>query len=245
MGYSITFNFHPKKDKSYDMESTKSFSKHVGKEDEDTPLEQVAYLMKAQFARRDILVVDCEVHEYTKKKIKVKDIKGGVQLKDQKFIFDELRSEMHNSPADAEVRVPVGVQPHELMARPATSVIQPQSPVPSGGILRMEIFDPEPRQLAKLPKSYKFTVGNKYPIFKEISVSKMAAIAGGVSKYVTKDDRGMEVEVDSDYFVRAAVGLIGGFDLDNKPAPKSNLTFQDYSAGLTEDMMAVPDIRRR
>lgn len=243
MGYSITFNYHPKKEKTYDMENTKTFSKHVGKEDEDTPLEQVAYLMKAQFARRDILVVDCEVHEYTKKKIKVKDIKGGVQLKDQKFIFDELRSEMHNSPAEAEL--PQGTQPHELMARPVNAQnVQQQAPH-AGGILRMEIFDADPMQLAKMPKSFRFTAGHKYPIFREIPVTKMAAIAGGVPKYVTKDDRGMEVEIDSTYFVRASIGLIGGFDLDNKPVQKSNLTFQDYSEGITDEMMAVPEIRRR
>jgi hypothetical protein len=153
---------------------------------------------------------------------------------------------MHNSPADAEAHVPAGLHPHEVMAPRPVNVNQPAGqPAVQGGILRMEIFDPDPVQLAKLPKSYRFTAGSKYPIFREISVSKMAAIAGGVPKYVTKDDRGMEVEIDSDYFVRASVGLIGGFELDNRPVAKSNLTFQDYSAGLTDDMMAVPEIRRR
>lgn len=256
MGYQVSFTYHGKKEKAYDMENTKAFSKHVGKENEDTPLDQVAALIKTQFARRDILVVDCEVHEYTKKKIKVKDIKGGIQLKDQKFIFDDLKSDLTTSAADAETPQ---LQPHEVM-RPqqAAPMVMPHQGHPNR-VLRMETFDASIEQMSRrpLPPDQKFTVGKRYPILREQSL-----IAGAIPSYVTKDDRGVEVMISSEYFTPIGAGaLIGGFERDTgeQKVSSAKLAYQDqyletkrstmtanpYEEDLPAELMAMPTIRGR
>ena len=53
-------------------------------------------------------------------------------------------------------------------------------------------------------KGYKFTVGRKYPIYKESSIGM------GILNYTTKDDSGREVEITSECFVVPPVGLSFG-----------------------------------
>ncbi len=264
MGFSITFICHPKKDKAYDMENTKTFTKKVGKEEEDTPLEEVALLIKDQLARRDVLVIEYEVYEFTKKRVKCRETKGGVILKDRKFLFDEVRGTVSGQDAGPEqppggfvnLAVPQRT-PQSLRQATTNDIPMPMHP------LRMEMFDADPMQLARMPKSLKFTNGKKYPVYKEYSEGVPPM---NVTKYVTKDDRGMEVSVSAEYFVAAGRGLIGG-DFGGDPVEREmnkRLAFQGQymeDAGIPvqrnvggnikvddgtipAELMAVPDLSK-
>jgi hypothetical protein len=88
MGYEVLFSYNEKKDNGYDSENVKTLKKVVGKATEDTPLEHLAALIFRQFARRDVMVFDVEIYEYTKKRISFKENKDGILLKNKKFSFD-------------------------------------------------------------------------------------------------------------------------------------------------------------
>ena len=235
MGYQVIFNFHKRKDNGYDMENTNKTSKKVGKDDEDTPLEQVVMLIKSQLARRDILVTEVEIYEFIKKKVKFKEIKGGFLIKDKKFLMDQIQGvPVASEDCDEQQQCPppqyAGMQPHEVMMqqRPqAMGMLPPQAQAQSPQPLnarpqvtdtgvpmalhpqRFEIFDPDPLQLAKLQGKYRLTPGNKYPIYREWRD------VGNVTHYLIKDDRNMEVQIGAEYFVAPGKGLIGGnFDGD-------------------------------
>lgn len=235
MGYQILFNHHKRKESGYDMENVHKFSKKVGKDDEDTPLEQVISLIQKQFARRDILVTDVEVFEFVKKKVKFKEVKGGFIIKDKKFMMDQIHDVPVVSESGDEGGPPPpwagGLQPHEIAARqammpqfqnaPPQQLALPLNMRPQfneSGIptamhpQRFEVFDPDPMQQAKLGNKYKLTPGKKYGIYREWGEGIPPM---NVTKYLIKDDRGMEITISAEYFVAAGKGLIGGsFDAD-------------------------------
>jgi len=232
MGYQVIFNFHKRKEAGYDMESTNKLTKKVGKDDEDTPLEQVVMLIKSQLARRDILVTDVEVFEFVKKKVKFKEIKGGFVIKDKKFLMDQIQGVPVSSEDSDVPELPPGMHPHEVMQRQhfmpqfqnATPQQLQQPPTPlkqmpttEAGVpmplhpQRFEVFDPDPVQQARLGNKH-LTPGKKYGIYREWSEGIPPL---NITKYLIKDDRGMEVSISAEYFVAAGKGLIGGnFDAD-------------------------------
>jgi len=234
MGYQLIFSFHKRKENGYDMESTNKLTKKVGKDDEDTPLEQVVMLVKSQLARRDVLVTQVEIYEFVKKKVKFKEIKGGFVIKDKKFLMDQIQGVPVASEDGDEaphLQFP-GMQPHEIMMqqRPqAMGMLPPQMQPPAqlpqplnvrpqmteNGVpmalhpQRFEVFDPDPLQQAKLGSKYRLTPGNKYPIYREWRD------VGNVTHYLIKDDRNMEVQIGAEFFTVPGKGLIGGnFDAD-------------------------------
>lgn len=237
MGFLVIFDYHKRKESGYDMENVSKLSKKVGRDDEDTPLEHVVILIQKQLARRDILVTEVEVFEFVKKKVKFKEVKGGFVLKDKKFMMDQIQDVpvTNESGEDGTWREPspfAGLQPHEIAARQAMmpqfqnappQMLQPQPlsrppqmsesgvPMPMHP-QRFEVFDPDPMQQAKLGNKYKLTPGKKYGIYREWGEGIPPM---NVTKYLIKDDRGMEVTILAEYFVAAGKGLIGGnFDAD-------------------------------
>ena len=68
---------------------------------EEVPLNKVAQCVLKEYARRDILVDEVEIFEYTKKPVVFKEIKGGVSIKGQKFgLDDDFDSEPTSSPIE-------------------------------------------------------------------------------------------------------------------------------------------------
>jgi hypothetical protein len=224
MGYQVVFHYHKRKDAGYDMENKNKLQKKVGKDDEDTPLEQVVMLIKSQLARRDILVTDVDVFEFVKKRVKFKEVKGGFVIKDKKFLMDQIQGVPVSDEDDTGGPPQPYLHPHERMQMPQfqnvplQQLAQPLNVRPQvneAGVpmpmhpQRFEVFDPDPLQQAKLGNKYRLTPGKKYGIYREW------ADAMKVTQYLIKDDRNMEVTISAEFFVAAGKGLIGGnFDAD-------------------------------
>ena len=90
MGYELIFNFHEEIAKGeYNKEETKTKNVKIGTPLEDIPLDVVAGRIMSQLARRNILIVDVEIYEYTKKKLSFKETSDGILIKNKKFSFDD------------------------------------------------------------------------------------------------------------------------------------------------------------
>jgi hypothetical protein len=213
MGFTINFSYCPKKDKSYDMENQKTFSRKVGCEDEDSSLEEVVKVIKSELARRDILVVHTEIYEYTKKKIKFKEIKGGIIIKDQKFLFNDssVNDMVSVKAVDSGVGETSEVKESEQPPKLVNLAVPPQPQVRNLRPLRYEKFDVTPMHAAKMPKSFKFTVGKSYPIYRELTKGSFPL---QYTNYVTIDHRNVEVEVSSEYFIAPALKEVEDFSRD-------------------------------
>jgi hypothetical protein len=176
MAYELIFSFRQK-----GSDEMKKFVKKIGKVEEDSPIEEVLNTIVSQFARRDRYVESVEVYEFVKKKIKFKEVKGGYIIKDKKFLMDQIQG-IPLASVDDDTPLPqqfAGLQPHEIVAR--QQLMSNAQPVKSdliqkineNGITssmnpqRIEIFDPDPMQLAKLGNRYKLTPGNKYGIYRD------------------------------------------------------------------------------
>ena len=86
MGFEITFSFHEKLEEGgYDLGTKKTFTKVIGTQDTDVPLEEAANTILHQRARRDVLITDVEIFEFVRKPVTFKESKGGIVLKNRKF----------------------------------------------------------------------------------------------------------------------------------------------------------------
>jgi hypothetical protein len=138
MGYEIAFKFFKKKPEGfgYDTEGEPETMKvPIGKEWDDVELDEVAKAVFGQMAKRNILIVDAEIYEYTKKKVSFKMKDDGITIKNKKFSYDitgSIRSENEQEvplPQQHSFNVtdiPAGVQPHELLNRQQQPTYQPQ-----------------------------------------------------------------------------------------------------------------------
>jgi hypothetical protein len=257
MGFEITYYYKEATEVAgtYEEEVLMKTSK-IGKFDEDVSLDILAGKIMAQLARRNILIVDIEIFEYTKKKINYKETDSGILIKNKKFSFDsgamvtatseedeELTSILENKELLEKIKKAIGPIEHTQAANQTglknLASRNSASKTENKRALRLEIYDPELRaKMTVEQKGYKFTSGKKYPIY-----SEKKSISGiGLPNYLTKDDSGREVEISSECFVVPPVGL--SFE-DSEPqyfgAAKTDVNlWQNVS---TEDN--VPDIRSR
>src|SRR4051812_37931488 len=117
MGFEVIFKFYDKKaDGTYDTGNLQSFTKHVGAKVDDVPLEKLASVIMRQLARRDIWVLDkdLEVYEFTKRRISFKETKGGVIIKNKKFLLD-----------DGAIQIVGVTEPHAEVNSPPSLVREP------------------------------------------------------------------------------------------------------------------------
>jgi hypothetical protein len=150
MGFEVHFKFYKKKAEGfgYDTDAEPEVMKvPVGKQWDETDLDELAKTVLGQMAKRNILIVDAEIFEYTKKKISFKMKDDGISIKNRKFNYDitgAIKSEDENSQVQQQNNVSVsptvntqaislpdnlgGLHPHELMR--ATANATPQSIVP-------------------------------------------------------------------------------------------------------------------
>jgi hypothetical protein len=95
MGYEITFIYHEKnEDGKPDMENSSTFTKSVGKRNEEVPLEKVGAIILGQMARRDVYISNVHIFEYVKREVSFKETKAGIIIKNKKFNFDQLSGEL-------------------------------------------------------------------------------------------------------------------------------------------------------
>jgi hypothetical protein len=249
MGFEITYYYKEASEVfgTYNEEVLSKTSK-IGKFNEDISLDVLAGKIIAQLARRNILIIDIEIFEYTKKKISYKETESGILIKNKKFSFDSGALVTSESEEDDDLSA---ILEDEVLLSKLKKVIMPSPPpVPKHGqinlckrppsdnkkVLRQEIYDPELIAKNKVEqRGYKFTAGKKYPIYSEKS------LGAGILNYLTKDDSGREVEVSSECFIVPPTGLSFG---DNEP--------QYFGAGDSEvDLWKnvsfdqnMPDVRR-
>lgn len=180
----------------------------IGKFDEEVPLELVAGKIISQLARRNILIVDVEINEYTKKKVSYKETESGILIKNKKFSFDT--GACIESSEDYEEELSKILQDEILLKKIKESigldsskkVNLAQRPKLNKKILRKEIYDPEPITKNKIEqRGLKLTVGKPYPIYEEKSKA-------GILSYSISDDSGREVEVLAEAFVAQPSGLL-------------------------------------
>lgn len=226
MGYEVTFHFYEKKEdgRGYDVESPKTFPKNLGKM-EDVPLEKLASLIMKQFARRDVMIFDVEIYEFAKKKISFKETKGGILIKNKKFMLDgtvesiEEVLELEESP-EPIVPPPVRKVPVVMNERPE----------------RWEIYNPDPTLFSAMSKTYQLTPRKKYPIYREENGMQMINKQEmPIVKYVVVDDTGNRVSVPFHCFSPIPIGL----STEQISQPEQNLMYQGNN--LDKDM---PQLRR-
>lgn len=249
MGYEIKY-FYKEADEipgTYKEEVLSKTSK-IGKFDEEIPIEQVAGKIMAQLARRSILIVDIEIYEYAKNKIKYKETENGIFIKNKKFSFEsgacvtpedyedeELERILEDKNLLEKIKKAIG----GMQTQHAGSMISVPKISNNKKALRLEIYDPEIQAKHKVEqRGYKFTLGKKYPIYEEKS------IGAGIITYLTKDDRGKEVEVSAECFITPPMGLShSSEEYQYVGAEKEKKDVDLWRNVNTEQDM--PDIRRK
>ena len=215
MGYEVLYKFQEKTEDGF-SEETKEKKVRVGKDYEEVPMELLAGKIMAQLARRNILVTDVEIYEYTKKKLSYKEADDGILIKNKKFRFDDgpaVIGEQVEEDVQAQLAAllaanpgllqQIGKQPHQLRPAKTSAPVQSTS---GRRVIRYEKFDPNPLSLAKSKnQGLRLTPGNNYGIVeeKQIGTKDLA-----FTRYVVIDDLKREVEADAEYFILATAGKL-------------------------------------
>lgn len=243
MGYEVTYKFHEKLlDGSYNYEESKTFKKKVGDPFDEISLEQLAAAIMAQLARRDIWIIDVEAFELSKKLINFKETKGGIVLKNKKFLFESTCSisscsdEEEDEVAKPTISGNTGKHPHEFQQKSNSNVNQAN--LSSRRPIDQCIFLPELNQIPAIKqKNFKLTVEKQYSIYER-------KIGVGGEFYLIIDDSGKNQLVPSEYFVPAKITLVGdkevNFSTTSSPKESGNL----FWGGAVMDSN-MPDIRER
>ena len=136
MGFEIQFKYYKKKSEGfgYDTEGEPEVMKvPVGKQWDDVDLDEVAKAVFGQMAKRNILIVDADIYEYTKKKVSFKLKDDGISIKNRKFSYDitgTIRSESENEGVVAVQPIVQGGQvnhPHQMMQQQPQQMVQEQA----------------------------------------------------------------------------------------------------------------------
>src|SRR3989304_10587577 len=100
--FEIEYNYYKKNDDgTYNTNEIFHMKKKIGSPYEEIPYEKLAALIMGQLARRDIMVIDADIFEFTKKKISFKEATGGILIKGRKYSY-ELPEEIPAVDADEE-----------------------------------------------------------------------------------------------------------------------------------------------
>ena len=238
MGYEVCYHYYEKIDGDYKKDELKSFKRKIGDPFDDTPLEKVSAAIVAQFARRDVWIVDVEVYELSKKKISFKETKGGIVLKNKKFLFDSVQDS-----CVTEIEMPSGdiVVSSEIADADSTKnqVNLAKQASTNRRVIDNLVFSPEPQQLVEAKrKNLKLTIDKKYEVYQ-----KKPSPNGLGDLCLIIDDDGKEQFVTDMYFIPASINLFGDKELGfsaNQQKESSNLLWGD--ASLDSNM---PNLRKR
>jgi hypothetical protein len=253
MGFEVTYHFHEKIEGDYNKDEKKTFKKKVGDPFEEVSLEKLAGAVMAQLARRDVWIVDIEVFELSKKPISFKETKGGIVLKNKKFLFDGggedsstvIVQDMVQSPTPQHFPVqqisPSGQQHNQgQFQNPSMGVSQqpheqgrPRRPID------WVVFSPELHLMPEIrQKNLRLTPDKKYPIFEKKDAGHLGEI------YVMQDDTGREQSVSDKYFIPASVNLVADRELGFSQSSQQKDGGKLYWGGANNEP-DMPDIRRR
>lgn len=237
MGFEVIYKYHQRLDDGkYNFEEVKEIKKNVGKNYEETPLENLASIIIKQLARRDILIFDVEINEFVKKRVAFKEpVDGkGILLKGKKFFLNNSE-ELLTEEVESEQETGLILEPHQVNLVNSQLKRADINLVPrTQGALFM-VFEPEAPQMPEI-KNRKLTVGKKYQI--------LETKTGSLSQYdqvlTLIDDVGRKINISDKYFVPSKVSLIGenevgGYDVDHG---ESRLT---YSNDLRSVPRSVPE----
>lgn len=252
MGYEVTYKYHERTEGEYNREETKTFKKKVGDPFEEISLEKLAGAIMAQLARRDVWIVDVEVFELSKKQISFKEAKGGIILKNKKFLFDGGGADASTIVVQDMIQAPAPqpYQPPVASTNGQHVNIQGQSPNPTVGAnphpheqgrprrpVDWMVFAPELHQMPEVKqKNLRFTPDKKYPVFE-----KRESVGGG-EVYVMQDDTGREQLVSDKYFVPGNVNLFGDRELGFSESSQQRDGGKLYWGGANNEP-DMPDIR--
>jgi len=272
MGFEVVYRYHEKLEEGgYNKDETKEMKRKVGEPFEDVPLEALAQKIMAQMARRDIWVLpDVDIYELKKQKVNFRETKGGVIIKNKKFLLDTENNSIiaQDVPEEGQLQLPVvPQQPNTQLALSAAAMPHNQLAVANGqqqrlrpikfvvmdeGVIQDVNGERVPVPIAVKRAGLQFRQGQRYPVFKEMDdprdkrVDKHGAPALDRKKvFVMWDDHKREVIVSQDYFVPADIQ----YQLDNRNDPFSSgpgggkapqLMFEGEEAGA-----GMPEIRRR
>lgn len=225
MAFEIVFKYYEKTGScEYDKSKELQFVKTIGDLQNDLPLEKLASAVLGQMARRDILVFDVEIFEFTKKKISFKETKNGIVIKNKKFnlgLDNIVVSEEENvvqqlenkSCCSTEKTTSVSLQANSTNGNGSTSVAQKPSPPPPPPApvsmignrkpIKKVIFSPSDLKYLK-GKPWRFTPNKEYFVYKE-----RFADNGIGMLYLMLDDRNREFEVADEFFISYQQNLIG------------------------------------
>jgi len=247
MGFEITYFYKEAGDSpgTYNEEVLSKTTK-IGKFEEEISLDFLAGKIISQLARRNILIVDIEIFEFTKKKVGYKETPTGIFIKNKKFSFDsgalvssevvedeDLSEILQNQDLLEKLKKTLNINSNSQNFK---NICPPRNNADNKKFLRQEVYDPEITTKVKVEqRGYKFTVGKRYPIYEEKS-------SAGMLKYLTKDDSGREVEVGSECFVVPSAGL--SFDDEGPKYHGAAVDEVDLWKNVPIDQ-SIPDIRRR
>lgn len=195
MGYEISYSFHEKGENGYNKDETKVKKKKIGEPFEEIPLERLASEIIKLMARRDIFVFDFQIVELARKEVNFRETKGGIILKNKKFLFDDdnqiMVSEAIEQPASGSNLTVAGVaapiQPHNQgQLRP----------------IKYMVFSPELPMFTEIKnKGIRFTPDKKYPVF------KIEYAPNGTEIFTMIDDVGRQQLISDKYFIPANIDL--------------------------------------
>ncbi len=231
MGFEVTYRYHERLEEGgYDKAETKELKRKVGDPFEDVQLEKLASLIMGQLARRDIWVTDVEIYELKKQKVSFRETKGGIIVKNKKFILD---AENNNITCQDIQEVPVVppqqqmalvpqngvVAPHNALALNQQQASGPKRPikfvvVDDTGAIQDGNGDRVPVIMAIKRAGLQFRPGQRYPVYQELDdprdkrVDKFGHPTLDRKKvYMMWDDAKRDVMVSQDYFVPADIRL--------------------------------------
>lgn len=221
MAFEIKFKYYEKTGVcDYDKTKELEFVKTIGDLQNDLPLEKLASAILGQMARRDILVFDVEIFEFTKKKISFKETKNGIVIKNKKFNLglDNIVVSEETNVQSLENKVSVNscAVVQQAQEQAVVKLVQPQvnhinqngNHTPTSMIgnrkpIKKVIFSPSDLKYLK-GKSWRFTPNKEYLVYRE-----RYAENGVGMLYLMYDDRNREFEVQDEFFIPAQASLIG------------------------------------
>jgi hypothetical protein len=274
MGYSIKLHYHPGKKEGlgFDSEHREVLEKKVGKPFEETGLEQLAAVVIAQMARRDVFIFDVEIEEYVRRPVSFKQSKDGkgIVLKGKKFSIDETArliveeiKEEQPEPQSNGRELAITQETDQLYMQPNRSITPSRQEIAVSvnqkKVLYWVFFEPYIYQKEAESKKLKFKPEKRYPVHQVIPHP-----TGNLSKQqiVVTDDLGRAVKIDEKFFTSAGQGLYGdkelGFSDSTKPKNHVKLMYEDElhipvadmpknlqidNGRLDPKLLNVPDLR--
>jgi hypothetical protein len=205
MGYEIIFYYHEKLEDEYDKSNIKELHKKLGKKEEEIDLEKLGRFILTHLARRDIWITKVKVFEYKKTEISFRETKGGIVVKNKKFLLD---GNLDITYLDEEEQQPQPKQVYFQQSVPQTVPVftqqqtQPQQPDFEPEPELKMIFYPEDHPVnAKLFTKFKLTNNKSYAIYGSKKDST------GLEQYKIKNNLGNFVYVSEIHFVPEKLNL--------------------------------------